>query len=176
MLLSSTCLLVIEWNQKKWLAPVIFGYNGLHAASISHRVQRADDNVISACESIDQWLGIPRISCIPVCSSIYLLCNSKIVQAAKIGQLRLLTGHIGSNDSELSPNHINAIQSQMQSKGGYEMNSLRIQVNESTFQTLNDDHTNRTFHSLFFYCRPAESWLISSIAFQWMHSHLITYT
>lgn len=39
-----------------------------------------------------------------------------------------ILGHIGSNDSELTPNHINAIQSQMQSKGGYEMNSLRIQV------------------------------------------------
>lgn len=39
------------------------------------------------------------------------------------------TGHIGSNDSELTPHHMNAIQSQMQSKGGYDMNSLRIQVN-----------------------------------------------
>lgn len=38
-------------------------------------------------------------------------------------------GHIGSNDTELTPNHMNAIQSQMQSKGGYETNSLRIQVN-----------------------------------------------
>lgn len=40
----------------------------------------------------------------------------------------MFTGHIGSNDTELTPNHMNAIQSQMQSKGGYEMNSLRIQV------------------------------------------------
>ncbi|XP_031635704.1 CDC42 small effector protein homolog [Contarinia nasturtii] len=38
------------------------------------------------------------------------------------------TGHIGSNDTELTPNHMNAIQSQMQSKGGYDMNSLRIQA------------------------------------------------
>lgn len=40
----------------------------------------------------------------------------------------ICTGHIGSNDTELTPNHMNAIQSQMQSKGGYETNSLRIQV------------------------------------------------
>lgn len=39
-----------------------------------------------------------------------------------------IPGHIGSNDTELTPNHMNAIQSQMQSKGGYETNSLRIQV------------------------------------------------
>lgn len=39
-----------------------------------------------------------------------------------------LTGHIGSNDTELTPNHLNAIQTQMQSKGGYDMNSIRIQV------------------------------------------------
>lgn len=44
--------------------------------------------------------------------------------------LSILTvaGHIGSNDAELTSNHLNAIQSQMQSKGGYEMNSLRVQV------------------------------------------------
>lgn len=39
-----------------------------------------------------------------------------------------LAGHIGSNDTELTPHHMNAIQSQMQGKGGYEANSLRIQV------------------------------------------------
>lgn len=38
------------------------------------------------------------------------------------------TGHIGSNDVELSTNHLSAIQNQMQSKGGYEMNSLRLQA------------------------------------------------
>lgn len=38
------------------------------------------------------------------------------------------SAHIGSNDAELSSHHINALQSQMQSKGGYEINSLRIQV------------------------------------------------
>lgn len=38
------------------------------------------------------------------------------------------TGHIGSADVELSTNHLNAIQTQMQSKGGYEMNSIRLQV------------------------------------------------
>lgn len=37
------------------------------------------------------------------------------------------TGHIGSADVELSSNHLNAIQNQMQSKGGYETNSLRMQ-------------------------------------------------
>lgn len=36
-------------------------------------------------------------------------------------------GHIGSADVELSSNHVDAIQSQMQSKGGYEINSLRFQ-------------------------------------------------
>lgn len=45
----------------------------------------------------------------------------------------MFIGHIGSNDTELTPNHMNAIQSQMQSKGGYEMNSLRIQVNYQVF-------------------------------------------
>lgn len=38
------------------------------------------------------------------------------------------TGHIGSADVELSTNHLNAIQTQMQSKGGYEMNSIQLQV------------------------------------------------
>ncbi|XP_037950922.1 CDC42 small effector protein homolog [Teleopsis dalmanni] len=38
------------------------------------------------------------------------------------------TGHIGSGDVELSTNHLNAIQTQMQSKGGYEMNSIRLQA------------------------------------------------
>ena len=38
------------------------------------------------------------------------------------------TGHIGSQDVELSSNHLNAIQNQMRSKGGYEMNSRRVQV------------------------------------------------
>ncbi|XP_053667538.1 CDC42 small effector protein homolog [Anopheles marshallii] len=38
------------------------------------------------------------------------------------------TGHIGSNDVELTTNHLSALQNQMQSKGGYEMNSLRLQV------------------------------------------------
>lgn len=40
-------------------------------------------------------------------------------------------GHIGSNDVELSTNHLSAIQNQMQSKGGYEMNSLRLQVSKA---------------------------------------------
>lgn len=40
------------------------------------------------------------------------------------------TGHIGSADVELSTNHLNALQTQMQSKGGYEMNSIRLQVSE----------------------------------------------
>lgn len=38
------------------------------------------------------------------------------------------TGHIGSADVELSSNHLNAIQTQMQSKGGYETNSLQMPV------------------------------------------------
>lgn len=38
------------------------------------------------------------------------------------------TGHIGSNDAELSSQHLTIIQSQMQSKGGYDLNSLRLQV------------------------------------------------
>ncbi|XP_037041803.1 CDC42 small effector protein homolog [Bradysia coprophila] len=38
------------------------------------------------------------------------------------------TGHIGSADVELSTNHLTEIQNQMQSKGGYEMNSLRMQA------------------------------------------------
>ncbi|XP_055641886.1 CDC42 small effector protein homolog [Toxorhynchites rutilus septentrionalis] len=38
------------------------------------------------------------------------------------------TGHIGSNDVELTTNHLSAIQNQMQSKGGYETNSLRLQA------------------------------------------------
>ncbi|CAO1392521.1 unnamed protein product [Diamesa hyperborea] len=38
------------------------------------------------------------------------------------------TGHIGSNDAELTSHHLNVIQSQMQSKGGYDTNSLRLQV------------------------------------------------
>lgn len=42
------------------------------------------------------------------------------------------TGHIGSNDAELSTNHLSAIQNQMQSKGGYDMNSLRVQVQMRT--------------------------------------------
>lgn len=40
----------------------------------------------------------------------------------------LKPGHIGSNDSELSSHHLTVIQSQMQSKGGYDINSLRLQV------------------------------------------------
>ena len=39
-------------------------------------------------------------------------------------------GHIGSNDAELSTRHLDIIQSQMQSKGGYDINSLRIQVSD----------------------------------------------
>lgn len=42
-----------------------------------------------------------------------------------------LAGHIGSNDTQLNDTHMNAIQSQMQSKGGYETNSLRIQVHNT---------------------------------------------
>lgn len=38
------------------------------------------------------------------------------------------SGHIGSNDAELTSQHLNVIQSQMQSKGGYDINSLRMQV------------------------------------------------
>lgn len=38
------------------------------------------------------------------------------------------TGHIGSNDAELSSQHLTVIQSQMQSKGGYDTNSMRMQV------------------------------------------------
>ncbi|XP_030562246.1 CDC42 small effector protein homolog isoform X2 [Drosophila novamexicana] len=34
------------------------------------------------------------------------------------------TGHIGSADVELSANRLNAISTQMQSKGGYETNSI----------------------------------------------------
>jgi hypothetical protein len=41
-------------------------------------------------------------------------------------------GHIGSNDAELSSQHLNIIQSQMQSKGGYDLNSLRMQVRKIT--------------------------------------------
>jgi len=37
------------------------------------------------------------------------------------------TGHIGSNDAELSSQHLTIIQSQMQSKGGYDINSFRMQ-------------------------------------------------
>lgn len=40
----------------------------------------------------------------------------------------LFAGHIGSNDAELSSQHLTVIQSQMQSKGGYDINSLRMQV------------------------------------------------
>lgn len=40
----------------------------------------------------------------------------------------IITGHIGSNDAELSSQHLTVIQSQMQSKGGYDINSLRVQV------------------------------------------------
>lgn len=41
-----------------------------------------------------------------------------------------VSGHIGSNDAEpmMSSQHLNAIQNQMQSKGGYDINSIRIQV------------------------------------------------
>ncbi|CAG9804598.1 unnamed protein product [Chironomus riparius] len=38
------------------------------------------------------------------------------------------TGHIGSNDAALSTRHLDIIHSQMQSKGGYDANSLRIQA------------------------------------------------
>lgn len=38
------------------------------------------------------------------------------------------TAHIGSGDVEMSSNHLNALQVQMQSKGGYEMNSIQLQV------------------------------------------------
>lgn len=41
---------------------------------------------------------------------------------------RSILGHIGSNDAELSSQHLNVIQSQMQSKGGYDINSIRMQV------------------------------------------------
>ncbi|KAG5680832.1 hypothetical protein PVAND_010314 [Polypedilum vanderplanki] len=38
------------------------------------------------------------------------------------------TAHIGSNDAELSSQHLSIIQGQMQSKGGYDINSsLRFQ-------------------------------------------------
>lgn len=40
-------------------------------------------------------------------------------------------GHIGSADVELSTNHLTVIQNQMQSKGGYDMNSLRMQVKQN---------------------------------------------
>lgn len=44
------------------------------------------------------------------------------------------TGHIGSNDVELSSSHLNQIQHQMQGKGGYDgVNSLRIQVRFAIF-------------------------------------------
>lgn len=41
---------------------------------------------------------------------------------------KCFAGHIGSNDAELSSQHLTVIQSQMQSKGGYDINSLRMQV------------------------------------------------
>lgn len=47
--------------------------------------------------------------------------------------LRKITGHIGSNDAELSTNHLSALQNQMQSKGGYDINSLRLQVKKLLF-------------------------------------------
>lgn len=44
-----------------------------------------------------------------------------------------IAGHIGSNDAELSSQHLNVIQSQMQSKGGYDINSIRIQVRHQDY-------------------------------------------
>lgn len=38
------------------------------------------------------------------------------------------TVHVGSTEAELSSRHLNAIQSQMQSKGGYDRNSGTLQV------------------------------------------------
>lgn len=39
------------------------------------------------------------------------------------------TGHIGSNDVELSSSHLKSIQNQMQGKGGYDLNTLtRVQA------------------------------------------------
>lgn len=60
-----------------------------------------------------------------ILSAYYFCC---CFYCAKWQCFWIFTGHIGSNDAELTPNHMNALQSQMQSKGGYEMNSLRIQV------------------------------------------------
>lgn len=38
-----------EWKAKKWQAPVIFGYNGSHAASINRRAPAAEGNIANAC-------------------------------------------------------------------------------------------------------------------------------
>lgn len=43
------------------------------------------------------------------------------------------TAHIGSGDVEMSSNHLNALQVQMQSKGGYEMNSIQLQVKQHIY-------------------------------------------
>ncbi|XP_055377810.1 CDC42 small effector protein homolog [Condylostylus longicornis] len=38
------------------------------------------------------------------------------------------TAHIGSTDIELSTNHLDALQNQMRSKGGYEMTAQPLQA------------------------------------------------
>lgn len=54
--------------------------------------------------------------------------SSCILTEFKATISKCFAGHIGSNDAELSSQHLTVIQSQMQSKGGYDINSLRMQV------------------------------------------------
>lgn len=126
--LCISCQTQSEWKLKKWQALVICGSNGSHAVFISLKVHE-DANVISACELIDRWSAILQISFTQVCTS---LMNSFQPKSKNSYPILIIcysrSGHIGSNDTELTPHHMNAIQSQMQGKGGYEANSLRIQV------------------------------------------------
>lgn len=59
--------------------------------------------------------------------SYRFVCNLFTILPGVI-MMNSLIGHIGSNDAELSSQHLTVIQSQMQSKGGYDTNSLRMQV------------------------------------------------
>lgn len=58
------------------------------------------------------------------------------LKSTKLFPNKLFSGHIGSNDAELSSHHLNLIQDQMQSKGGYEVNSIRLQVNATNYRSL----------------------------------------
>ncbi len=106
----------------------MFGFNGSPVASISHKVRLVEGIIITTCESIGQWLAIPQISFTQV------KIEKQIIDWEGINSdFCLCLGHIGSADVELSTNHLTVIQNQMQSKGGYDMNSLRMQVNNSFY-------------------------------------------